>query len=300
MRLIASALSLLVFSTFLMAQNIELRFSHKLHVTEQELECTTCHQTVEESTTGRDNLLPTMETCSDCHDVESDDNCQQCHTDVDNAQAVPRIENYSRKNSHKKHLDQGLECLDCHQVMATKEEVEPIVLPNMEQCMTCHQARMVSTECATCHFPDEQLKPASHTLGFLHNHSDLAAEQVQDVSGGKKCSLCHQSTNFCQSCHQGDNLQLQTHPQNFEFTHSLFAQAKERECLTCHEDRSFCRDCHVENHVMPQTHTAGWANRIKGDGGRHRMAAEMDLEYCMTCHEQNADQICGSCHEAKK
>jgi len=299
MKMLSSAFILLSFSLTLMAQTIELRFSHKLHVTEQELECTTCHQTVEKSTTGSDNLLPSMEVCSDCHDIESKDNCGKCHTDVKNPKAMPRITNYSKKYSHQKHLAGGFECLDCHGEMATKTKIEPIVLPDMATCMNCHQSENVSTECYTCHFQNEQLKPASHTPQFIHNHSDLAQEQVGDISGNKKCSLCHRSTNFCQSCHEGDNLELKTHPLNFEFTHSLNAQAKERDCLTCHEDRSFCRDCHVQKHVMPQTHTAGWTNRIEGDGGRHRMAAEMDLEYCMTCHEQNAEQICGSCHEPR-
>ncbi len=104
---------------------------------------------------------------------------------------------------------------------------------------------------------------------------------------------CHQQS-FCQDCHEGDNLDRLTHPHNFEFTHALAAQGKERECAVCHTQRSFCIDCHRDNLVLPHNHPSGWTNQI--DGGRHRLEAMSDLENCMACHEQNADQICQPCH----
>ena len=48
----------------------ELKFSHKYHVLGEEIECETCHEPANKSVTGKDNLLPTMETCADCHDIE--------------------------------------------------------------------------------------------------------------------------------------------------------------------------------------------------------------------------------------
>ena len=84
-------------------------------------------------------------------------------------------------------------------------------------------------------------------------------------------------------------------PLNYQFTHALEAQGKESECSACHTERSFCIECHRDNNILPHNHTAGWINTI--DGGRHKTEAEIDLESCMACHEQNADQICQPCHD---
>ncbi len=271
----------------------QLKFSHKLHVIDQEIECEVCHESVAESKTGADNLFPTMETCANCHDVEDTENCKTCHSNPEEPQAPAPIIDYNTRFSHQKHLRAKLQCLNCHQEVAHKEAVGKYVLPDMVTCLNCHQQRRVSTDCRTCHKPSESLKPASHTANFLHNHSDLARLDAREISGNKTCSTCHQQS-FCQRCHEGDNLDRRTHPLNYQFTHALEAQGKEKECSSCHTERSFCIDCHRDFQVMPHNHTAGWVNPI--DGGRHRIEAAGDLDACMACHEQDAQQICQRCH----
>lgn len=272
---------------------IELKFSHKLHVVDNEIECQTCHSQAENSLTGSDNLLPDMETCGDCHDIEDENNCKQCHSNPEEPQAVPRIEKYSKKFPHQKHLATGLTCDNCHGDIKELESTVAQILPTMTECIACHQEKTASTQCETCHLPNENLKPLSHSPNFIHTHSDLARNDATDISGNKKCSTCHQ-TNFCQDCHEGDNLDRRTHPLNYQFTHALQAQGKEKECSTCHTERSFCIDCHRDNQIMPHNHVAGWA--LPNVGGRHKDEAANDLESCMACHEQNAEQICQKCH----
>ncbi|MCK5033768.1 MAG: hypothetical protein KAS18_09045, partial [Calditrichia bacterium] len=63
--------------------NIELKFSHKLHTIDEEQECSDCHESATNSLSGSDNLLPGMENCGDCHDIEDEKNCNMCHSDVD-------------------------------------------------------------------------------------------------------------------------------------------------------------------------------------------------------------------------
>jgi hypothetical protein len=275
------------------SQKIELKFTHKFHIEEQEIECIECHTSASESTTGADNLFPSMELCADCHEVEEEDNCNLCHQDLDDPREVPRIDTYNTKFSHQFHLSKGLECESCHAVVAMKTMAEPYILPTMVECINCHESKFASLECATCHLPTDQLLPASHTPDFIHNHSDLARANETMAATDFSCMTCHKQS-FCQDCHEGDNLDRLTHPLNFEFTHALAAQGKERECAVCHTQRSFCIDCHRDNLVLPHNHTSGWTNLI--DGGRHRLEAASDLENCMACHEQNADQICQPCH----
>lgn len=280
-------------------KQVELKFSHKLHVVENDLECTTCHETVEESKTGTDNLMPTMETCGNCHDVESDENCKMCHSDTENPRAVPRVESYSELFSHAKHLAAGMSCISCHREITQLEQPEPYLLPTMTTCMNCHDQRKASTNCNTCHKPGENLKPATHGVNFIHTHGDLAKSGGGVKAGEKNCNVCHQS-NFCQECHEGDNLDRRSHPLNYVYTHSLDATGKERECATCHTEREFCIECHHQNLVMPHNHTIGWA--IPNVGGKHREVAEADLENCMGCHtEQDAEITCqkSGCHPSK-
>ncbi len=274
---------------------IELIFSHQLHMVEAELECSTCHESALNSVSGKDNLFPDMETCGDCHEIEEDENCGMCHSDVDDPREVPRIEIYMQKFSHKKHLESGFDCQNCHAPVAQKKSVGTYILTNMISCIDCHDEKAAPRECSVCHLPEESLIPVSHNLDFMHNHSDLATNEDPSILNDKKCSTCH-SINFCQECHAGDNLERTTHALNYQFTHSLDAQAKGFECSTCHTDRLFCIECHRDNQIMPHNHSPGWVNQIPDDGGRHKLEAEIDLESCMACHEQNAEQICQPCH----
>lgn len=271
-----------------------LIFSHEFHLQEAEVECSVCHQGALSSTTGSDNLLPEMDVCADCHDVEDEENCTTCHTNAEEPQPAPRLQEYSSKFNHEKHLAAGLECLACHAGVAGRAEVSVLRnVPGMAACMTCHEGKGAPTTCLTCHEQGEDLRPASHTINFRHAHSDLARNDSRGQSAGFSCNTCHQS-GFCQDCHEGENLDRRTHALNFEFTHALQARGKEAECATCHTEREFCTACHNDRQVMPHNHTAGWA--IQQIGGRHKAEAENDLENCMTCHEHNAEQICQPCH----
>lgn len=264
-----------------------LEFSHKLHVVENETECATCHKQAMESESGKDDMLPSKAVCNECHEAE----------EVGNPEMLPKIQDYSSKFSHKQHAAAGLECESCHADAAQAEKAGAYVLPNMMDCMGCHQSKAVSNECATCHLPSENLLPASHTPAFKHNHSDLARANASDISANMSCTTCH-TQNFCQTCHEGDNLDRLTHPLNYEFTHALEVPARQKECSVCHMERSFCNDCHRERGIMPHNHTAGWVNNIPNNGGRHSIEALNDLESCISCHEQNAAQTCQTCHPA--
>jgi hypothetical protein len=261
----------------------DLIFSHKLHVIQNEIECSTCHSAAEKSVKGTENLMPTMDVCSNCHDVESESNCGMCHTDVNNPQYPPRIENKFPTFSHEMHLSAGLNCESCHAGMEKKETVEPYVLPVIESCQQCHILRKVI--------------PRSHGPSYLHTHGDYArsSSTAMVINVSQTCNTCH-GVQYCQKCHEGDNLDRTSHPLNYTYTHSLDAMGKEKDCQVCHTERSFCIECHQQYFILPYSHTAGWANRIPGDGGRHRIEAEKDLGSCMSCHEQDAQQVCQKCH----
>lgn len=269
-----------------MAQGDDIEFSHKLHIIEQEIECLTCHEQAESSETGQDNLLPSKLVCNNCHG----------EGEVGNPELVPAIQDYSVMFSHKAHISAEFNCKDCHSPIEQKEYAgQWLSLPKMSDCMSCHENKAVSNECSTCHLPGENLKPVSHTANFTHSHGDMARLGSTEMNVNSDCATCHKPQ-FCQGCHEGDNLDRLTHPLNYQFTHALDAQGKERQCAVCHTERSFCIECHRDNQVLPHNHTVGWTNNFPNDGGRHKVEALNDLEACLACHEQNAQQVCQPCH----
>lgn len=257
------------------------------------MECGECHGGAETSLTGMDNLLPDMDVCSDCHDVEDDAECGTCHVDPDDPEGSIYITSYSQKFAHATHLSADLQCEACHAAVLLPEAAEAATLPSMLNCQECHETQSAPLLCSTCHMPDDVLKPASHTTSFLHTHGDMAQLDTHPALNGLQCQSCHED-DFCQDCHEGDNTDRLTHPLNYEFTHALEARGQEKTCITCHTEQTFCVDCHNDNQVLPQNHRPGWVNRV--DGGLHRLEASRDLNNCIACHQDNADQICQPCH----
>ncbi len=280
----------------LVAETSELIFDHVRHVEDEGLVCDDCHSGVESSASGLDNLLPNKDVCSDCHEVDDEAECGTCHSNVDEAKPLTPITDYSEKFTHEGHLGTGLECQDCH--AAVLRPVDPVVgavgaLPTMINCVDCHEQKSASLECSTCHMPSEDLRPVTHAADFLRVHGVLARADAHDALDRMQCQTCHQES-YCQDCHEGDNLDRLTHPLNYQFTHALDARGQERACVTCHADPVFCADCHIDNQVLPQNHRPGWSNTI--DGGMHRFEAAADLNSCISCHQDNADQVCQPCH----
>ncbi|MCK5075026.1 MAG: cytochrome c3 family protein, partial [Calditrichia bacterium] len=208
----------LILLNFLFSQTQKdvIKFSHKLHL-ENEVECETCHQNAANSQTGKDNLMPSMESCSDCHDIEEENECGICHSNINEPGEITRIQSYSLLFSHEKHLKSNINCLKCHADINKKEFAGVYHLPAMDKCMNCHTKKTVTNQCNACHAPDEQLRPVSHRGDFMHIHGQSAKTGNMDVSVNMSCSSCH-SDNYCQNCHEGENVEKNIHPLNFEFT----------------------------------------------------------------------------------
>ncbi|HED09999.1 MAG TPA: hypothetical protein ENJ10_04880 [Caldithrix abyssi] len=270
-------------------------FSHNYHISEEEMDCGDCHDAVETSRSGHDDLLPQKAVCADCHEVEDKTECTTCHTHPDVAVNFKRISTYSEKFTHEKHILVGMECQSCHEDVIASGEVLPPDFPDMITCMDCHERERVDDRCRTCHTRSESLVPRDHLIDFKHSHGVLAQVSAGSGAHEKTCNTCH-TVDYCQSCHSGQNLERNIHPINYTFIHSYDAQNEENNCMTCHEDRNFCASCHAANNVLPQSHRVGWSNTIPGDGGQHALEAQINLENCMSCHEKDVATICQTCH----
>lgn len=298
-----------------------IRFDHRFHIEEAEVDCESCHE-VEESTAALDRLLPTMETCEACHDIEDDENCVTCHLDLDQMGqiAVPPREIMFSHQGHVT-LDE-LECLTCHKGIDSKEKTGSSHLPEMATCSTCHADERATAECVACHTNLSNLRPQSHASDWVHEHGRRV--RTADAT----CASCHNEAE-CQDCHEGANISVtqpalgtqssfspqirgdanlvlkRNHSLNYRFTHAMDAKGKERECATCHEPATFCAECHNPdsdpNFFRPAWHGGvNWgaiAGGVNTGGGEHARLARRDMERCAACHDdQGGDPVCLLCH----
>jgi hypothetical protein len=278
--------------SLLVAQEDVIIFSHGFHADEAGAACADCHSAVETSTSPEDNLLPAMETCYSCHD-ENETECSLCHTNSDEAAEVKRITGLTARFSHQTHITAGETCLTCHKgITEKKQSTAGYHLPDREQCTTCHGQADFTQEkelCYTCHSKEMGFRPENHLTNWKKDHG--VSWQIQQ----KDCQHCH-SNNYCLECHEGDNLNREVHPLNYRNNHGIDARANKENCITCHREFAFCNECHQTEMVMPKNHSyAGWSNTT--NGGLHARAAQVDFDYCQSCHSDlTGDVVCITCH----
>lgn len=254
------------------------RFSHAFHVADAEIDCATCHSSIDTSRSSQDNNLPTNEACLSCHETVKALPAYGIRGNV------PLTAASQVRFDHSAHLARNAVCKDCHGDAAKDISPTSHLRPTMATCFTCHDGKRADRRCELCHQGKVSLVDI-HPGDWRHQHGSHAA---QDRSW---CASCHQLGSSCVACHQGDNLTLTIHPSNFRFTHGLDAKVKQADCTQCHDNRSFCGSCHEANNRIPLNHsTAGW--RVE-----HGRAAREDIENCASCHDDD-DPTCSraGCH----
>ncbi len=306
-----------------------IKFSHKLHA--DITDCASCHTAVPKSTSLSDMLLPTMDDCAQCHDVEADTNCTMCHY-----KDVYESLNQLKPNlifNHSFHLDkQKLSCEKCHKGVTKVEYAEDASqpFPKMEDCYSCHgDTKIAPSACEGCHISTAELVPPTHKkVDFISTHK-FAADAAD-----ANCSMCHnENNNSCGTCHDATNTITENnsknnfykpyapgnfkdgtkqqqisrvHDLNYVYTHGIDAQGKIDNCQTCHQVETFCVKCHQGDNedfsmsgVEPISHFKSnfIINGIGSGGGMHATLAKRDIESCVACHDvQGGDPTCIKCH----
>jgi len=267
--------------------------SHKIHVEQEEIECTDCHEKAEEEAAAG---MPKMSVCSGCHEAaegeELTEECLFCH--VGTLEELEEVKAGSRKLvygprkyqnltfSHETHLSSEIKCVSCHGKIA-EEGTIPFpsgkYMPRPQQCLDCHQKKdedfFVRGACATCHVPDTfdtKIAPGSHDSAWKRSHGRTAELNVKEAHG-KDCLTCHQK-NDCIDCHLTEAPNDHT---NFWRTraHGFEASIDRDSCLNCHRQDT-CVSCHEE--TAPRTHTGNW-----------------DQTHCVSCHVDSNYDPQGSC-----
>lgn len=129
-------------------------FSHKVHVGERGISCLYCHQGV--ATTAH-ALLPSTETCMDCHRVvkTTSPEVQKVIQAYQAQEPIPWVRVTDLPDfvrfTHRRHIQAGVDCMSCHGDVSRMTRVHKVKALNMGDCLACHHQKKAPTDCLTCH-----------------------------------------------------------------------------------------------------------------------------------------------------
>jgi hypothetical protein len=87
-------------------------------------------------------------------------------------------------------------CLACHRGLEASDAVSRANMPQMADCLVCHNQIDLPDSCEFCHPKGAQLKPANHVTGFLDTHTNKKSGLDMQT-----CAVCHGRKFTCLGCH---------------------------------------------------------------------------------------------------
>jgi hypothetical protein len=259
-----------------------LKFSHYIHVTDNEMDCDECHGEVGEPSF----MAITHESCTDCHDEPeakeiSMETCGYCHQEkhLPNLAAwkAEPVEPLRNIFVHTEALSG--KCQDCHADLFA-ENLSSVPKLNQNDIVNIRdEAHSSGQDCLACHTdmaPDQA--PADHDLVWMKRHGTFG---MQDDAA---CGVCH-AEESCRECHS--SVQPMSHNNMFRLkTHGTLASWNRESCMVCHEEDS-CVSCHSE--ARPRSHNGRWS---AAPGAKYTPG------HCVGCHESASEgEGCMVCHE---
>jgi hypothetical protein len=119
-----------------------IAFSHKLHAGDMKIDCQYCHTGVE---TSRHALVPSTETCMNCHSVARKDRPEiiKLTSYYEEGKAIPwkrihKLPDYAYFN-HSVHVNKGIDCESCHGDVPQMEKISQMNSFVMSSCLDCHR-----------------------------------------------------------------------------------------------------------------------------------------------------------------
>lgn len=185
-------------------------FSHRIHLAAK-LDCPVCHAAAVTSTRLDDNLLPAQGVCLKCHKTAQVAAPMptrlarfnhQLHLRLGNL--APMIAAAIEKKTYltqpaielRAQLNTQNPCEGCHRGLEVSDRPDTSGLPQMADCLVCHNQIDPPYSCEFCHAKGAKLTPASHTPDFLDTHT--SGKLPLDKTS---CAICHGRKFHCLGCH---------------------------------------------------------------------------------------------------
>jgi hypothetical protein len=185
-------------------------FSHRIHLAAK-IDCSACHAAALTSTRLSDNLLPSQSVCLKCHKTAVIGAPMptrlarfnhQLHLQLGNL--APLIAAAIDKKTYlvtaspelRTQLDTHNPCEACHRGLEVSDRPDRSGMPQMADCLVCHNQIDPPYSCEFCHAKEAALKPASHTPDFLDTHTTGKLDLDRTT-----CAVCHGRRFRCLGCH---------------------------------------------------------------------------------------------------
>jgi hypothetical protein len=130
-----------------------IAFSHRLHVTDKEIDCFYCHPYGERSQNAG---LPAVAKCMGCHDhiIPTHREIVKLKGYRDRGEGISWVRVYYNPDHaffpHYRHLGKGVKCQECHGEVEQVDRLRQVTF-YMGFCLECHREREASVDCTACH-----------------------------------------------------------------------------------------------------------------------------------------------------
>lgn len=161
-----------------------IKFSHKLHAGNYQINCNYCHTGVYE---GKGANIPSANICMNCHNAikRESPEIQKIYRAIENEEPIQWVRVHNLPDlayfNHAQHTNVGgLECKNCHGEIEKMEVVEQRSTLTMGWCIDCHRQTDVNAK-GNAYYDK---------LVELHNKDSKTPLKVENI-GGLECSKCH-------------------------------------------------------------------------------------------------------------
>lgn len=161
-----------------------IKFSHKLHAGQYQINCNYCHTGVY---SGKGANVPSANICMNCHNAikRESPEIQKIYRAIEKDEPIQWVRVHNLPDlayfNHSQHTNVGgLECKNCHGDIDKMEVVEQRSSLTMGWCIDCHRETDVNSK-GNAYYDK---------LVELHNKDSKTPLKVQNI-GGLECSKCH-------------------------------------------------------------------------------------------------------------
>ncbi|GAB4137109.1 MAG: hypothetical protein Fur0037_02020 [Planctomycetota bacterium] len=214
---------------------------------------------------------------------------------------------------HARHLQEGLECGDCHADWETSDRPG---MPSLAACKLCHDE--IDADKPENRRVDSLFGPDGFKAARVSKlPADVIFSHQRHAGGGVECAACHkgieqsvrvdarlapvmpdcischkkmQRPADCATCHHQQRADVPPRTHEFQWVKLHGRTVREHsprridDCSICHREDT-CNTCHRD--TPPESHDNYFRRRA------HGLYARMDRENCAACHRTDS---CDRCH----